>query len=683
MRHIIGQMDFQLDKATYYTVAGAILTIYGVFLACIQFIAGSENSNSEEVSQYMGMNIRAFYLNYHLKVLRVAKSLIFELMMGYCILFKLIIKIMSDFITHETEMIFYLTWFGFVTFYFLFFLILFFEIGKRTLYLKNMGKIKRYNMILEHIDKWILSDVRRERKKEGKEKGFIHWDNTINIILRIILRENNPFLKEYYARHIEMQMEDFIREMEQTRVKNIQKKSMFHQKKYYVGDCYNITSFILDNNIIDYHNSEFMSILRLRDKFFQLKWENKLEIFNDEKMKKEIEDWMSEESGFYCKVFLKYRNINSYNVILKYLYYQNSHMENRFLGNAYKEIYYSVTYYLLNEITKNNFTVNQFKDLYLNEIIFADFGERLSNRLAEDIYVNNDLFQSGEIVKLLDKKERIYIVLYMLICHSIYDFREHWNNLNVKELHHLIPDTYTFREDVINNKEYLFNRLKISNMGHKLHTETLSRFVLYLKTPLTMELLGKIYEEKVIHPYYYLAIVSCVLGQRFMYFQSVLSKINTNVLSGLLTFLVKNRYLFKEEGIKNVMQGIFYISHNHFYKEQDLEWLIRLGLEELLILHPFLSEELIYCMRKSYDYVNHKFITYIFIYSCKYTLFLTPSIKKWIKERILRENVNDCKTIDEYIVKIQKTLIEFNWSLSLWEIETMKAFFQDSITNRY
>ena len=103
-------------------------------------------------------------------------------------------------------------------------------------------------------------------------------------------------------------------------------------------------------------------------------------------------------------------------------------------------------------------------------------------------------------------------------------------------------------------------------------------------------------------------------------------------------------------------------------------------LTHRVILHPHLSEKLIYDMRKSYYYVGDEFITYIFVYSCKYTLALTSSLKAWIKERILRTNANDCKTIDEYIDKIQKILIKFDWSLSLGEMEHMRAFFFNGVT---
>lgn len=491
-----------IDKATFFTVIIGQITIYGILLTFYQFVA-SYQGGEKAATRYLGINITEYFVKRNISVFNnIVSRKIFGAIFILEILYKPFITIYGDVLTVETISVMNFTWFLFAIFYFVVFVILFFQCTKSILLIKMSSDAKINGNLIWDINKNFLRKTIKERMNQ---KAVVLLNEDLKNLRDAINYDDNPDLQARYNQLIYAMFNDYT-EQKTEEIYKIEKKQkiMKNQVAWIYNANYEIhllqeilegKYFQLDENNIKFILNFYIDLLKLNLKKAELEGYKKISC--------------NRYDGLYMKTEEKVFNVNEWgNVILK-LYYKLSDEKRQDLVrllqmDIYKKCENSLYYYyndcicdLLMEEIESVFTGKREQKVFVDIFGQTMKDERINDFCAQiirDKIICYNKFDAGEILYQLSEKNCTYLFVYMVTYYSIYKFRFEWEYINVNVLQTLWKRHSDMQEDAGD----IIKKIKNSNIGHRFEDEMYIKFMEYVNARVEGELFDRVYDRKTI-----------------------------------------------------------------------------------------------------------------------------------------------------------------------------------------
>nr|WP_295684465.1 hypothetical protein [uncultured Lachnoclostridium sp.] len=178
-----------IDKATYIAIVGSQIAIYGILMTFYQFVA-SFQGNSDSVTKYLGVNLTEYFVkkkvsSFNLIVSRPYFYILFILE----VLYKPILNIYGNYFPENLICILNFLWYSFVIFYFVIFIILFWQCTQSILILKRISLPKRNGTIIRDINRIFIKKTLKERMSI-RSIDLLKYD--MRYLKEAIKEDNNP-----------------------------------------------------------------------------------------------------------------------------------------------------------------------------------------------------------------------------------------------------------------------------------------------------------------------------------------------------------------------------------------------------------------------------------------------------------------------------------------------------------
>ena len=153
LREYMFNNQLVIDKETYLTIVIGQITVYAILLTFYQFIVSFQGSGKKTVQRYLGHNLVEYYVYKRLKVYNwVVSKKFFGFLFILEILYKPILVIYGEQIPDDVVIVLNFVWYLYVVFFFVVFVLLFFQCTWCILSIKavvdkrdNRGIIRRIN----------------------------------------------------------------------------------------------------------------------------------------------------------------------------------------------------------------------------------------------------------------------------------------------------------------------------------------------------------------------------------------------------------------------------------------------------------------------------------------------------------------------------------------------------------
>ena len=145
-----------LDKGIYFTILIGQITVYGIMLTFYQFVVSYQEPENA-ITSYLGENITEYVNKKELKAYKkIISQKLFGIILMLEILYKPFLEVFGNWCLDKVVKVLNFLWFSFVIFYFLIFVILFFECTKLVFKLKMPLNVQKNNELIRkiHMEIW-------------------------------------------------------------------------------------------------------------------------------------------------------------------------------------------------------------------------------------------------------------------------------------------------------------------------------------------------------------------------------------------------------------------------------------------------------------------------------------------------------------------------------------------------
>lgn len=660
-----------IDKATFFTVIIGQITIYGILLTFYQFVA-SYQGGEKAATRYLGINITEYFVKRNISVFNnIVSRKIFGAIFILEILYKPFITIYGDVLTVETISVMNFTWFLFAIFYFVVFVILFFQCTKSILLIKMSSDAKINGNLIRDINKNFLRKTIKERMNQ---KAVVLLNEDLKNLRDAINYDDNPDLQARYNQLIYAMFNDYT-EQKTEEIYKIEKKQkiMKNQVAWIYNANYEIhllqeilegKYFQLDENNIKFILNFYIDLLKLNLKKAELEGYKKISC--------------NRYDGLYMKTEEKVFNVNEWgNVILK-LYYKLSDEKRQDLVrllqmDIYRKCENSLYYYyyndcicdLLMEEIESVFTGKREQKVFVDIFGQTMKDERINDFCAQiirDKIICYNKFDAGEILYQLSEKNCTYLFVYMVTYYSIYKFRFEWEYINVNVLQTLWKRHSDMQEDAGD----IIKKIKNSNIGHRFEDEMYIKFMEYVNARVEGELFDRVYADKMLDVFYIWVIKNCVINPDEFIYSMYPDKYDLGTQIIIINELSKHDELME---CNNIFKWVQTMRYNIFAQQNSFPEKLNITLRSLLLTN--INAVVV----ANYTYLScHIDVIGTYLLIKLHELSDKTQRQKRIKEIVKKAFTVSDMNIDEYINMIEKECRICRCEINYVQKEKMKEY---------
>lgn len=654
-----------IDKGSYLAIVIGQITIYAILLTFYQFIVSFQGTNGRSVLQYLGVNLIEYYVKKKLVIYNwVISKQWFGLLFVLEILYKPIISIYGKVIPDEIINILNFMWYAYVVFFFVVFVILFFQCTKCVLTIKRVIDRKRNTYLIRYIN----NEFRKKSFADLMKKSSIEMlIDDMKYIKYAIADDDNLELQTEYDKLIIDIFDDYEKRKEKEinllLTKNRKVKNQVAWIHNMCNEYYLLYEFIEGKYIqVDHLLERYVQDLHLRLLDYNLK-----RALADEYQKISVDIFDSNEKSVDCrewknlteKIFEK-GSLENKKRLIEALY-GGYHSENKLLKKYCKKIMLLLMRKFLWEVFKEK---QQQKDFtYVFEYVLGDseFNDLYASEMCDNLVSYKEVHVT-ELIKVVNKRNCTYIFAYLMIYYSIYRFRFEWENIDIIMLKELIKNG----KGLENEFERINNILLNSRIGHRYSENMYLALVENIDKEITGKWLEDIYRQKNIDAFYMTIIKLCVFGQAYSSFyqeggmESKISYINE---------LVRHEEIL---GFDNVKKMCFQMQYSDFQELGYWPKGLHITLRSLLLINISISNEMLDEMMR---YLHCSSVgQYMLV---KYVG--ENSISKVKRDLIRKAYVASDMSIQEYVEYLNNECCICGVVLSYAKKEKMKSYLMELI----
>ncbi|GKX66899.1 hypothetical protein [Inconstantimicrobium mannanitabidum] len=670
--------QMKIDKSVYFTVIVAQLTIYGIFLTFIQFIANIDDEGKNRIPHYLGIETKSFYINKKLKLSKIVKSEIFLVILILSLFLKPILVIFNLIIDKRMQSIIVFIWYSFAIIYMILFASIFIGCAKLTMQIKQIGENSKYNLLLDEIEENFIKESNRLLRKELEVDKL----NQILILMRkLYKRDNRSDLLMRYNKLTKKLLQKYY-DKKDYEMRLLVKKSICVRNQEPFEYNFQLELEILNEIIKDALNREVQdeefikSIFRIRMKILNKTLERK--IINEVKKGKsstniDIEEHDREKKFFGYELILrsrKYVDLNKYLINMLYTDIPSVSEESKIIIQCEnrKEISKLLILYL-ELVCDGKINETDFLEIFKKILYEEEFKEVLTSEVRQ-VYSRQYIPQKIEnILKMLDDHQKVYILTYLIIYYSIYDFREEWKSFDLVKLRMLLPQKEAFVTILDENKEYIIDRFEKSEINHRFSKKMIEYLIKYLKHNISETLMTNVFNSKVINTFYLFVFKIGILNEEVYHLEYHFNS-NKSLRLGLLRFLSKHPELFVYD---KFMMFLHVLRNNSFNNEKDLGD-IENDLTCLILSNVKITNELITKWREEGKYLWPSLIKYLLVKITEFQRYSDSKNEKWLINNINQDFVSSNKSVEMYVKYIISIYEKYHLDLSYVQKEKMNKF---------
>lgn len=675
LKEYILNNNLQIDKSMYFTVVIGQITIYGILLTFYQFVA-SYQGNQKTITRYLGTNVMEFFVKKNISFFYdIVSKKSFGTIFVLELLYKPLIAVYGSFFSTEMINAINFAWYMFVIFYFVLFIMLFFQCAKCTLMIKLSSDIKTNQNIINDINKQFL----RKKVKERKTKSAIELLKKDFKDLRDAIQfDENPELQEKYDDLIYIIFKNYI-EQKQYEVSIIENKGKIPKNQiawtmnaeceaHLLQEIVEEKYFGLDKENIGLILRNQMILLRLNFKRAELAGYNELKCdkyvnFASEGDKKifDASEWMDLTKKIYRKLSHGAKKNFIYSLQMNVGWKQEE--KQNFYETYCKKYIIATIKHEMQDIAQGKQQQKDFVETF-ELIIREERMNRCFSQIIRDNVIWYKTFDAVEAVGLLSKENCTYVFAYLIMYYSIYKFRFDWEYINIKTLKTLWREHGSMMDDA----DEVVQRIKKSNIGNRFDKEMYIRLIKYLGAEFEENLWSRIQEDKAFDIFYIWVIKLCVIEQHGTLYSVYKDNFDMDTRISIINKLAKHDELLENE---NVFEWIKYIRYSTFLEQKCIPEKLDITLRTLLITNINVMVVAEYVCRNDCAYKD-AFGTYLLIKVNE----LTAKYRKQIKiKMIVKSAFALCnKNVNGYLDMIERECAICKCEINYVQKEKMKEY---------
>lgn len=573
-----------IDKTTYFTILIGQITVYGIMLTFYQFVVSFQNEENF-ITSYLGENIAEYLNRKELKIYkRIISKKLFNVLFMLEILYKPFLFICGNWWPDEIIRISNFFWFGFAIFYFVIFVILFFECTKVVFEMKLSLNVKNDNEIMLEIEDLFL-----------KSTAKIHFDQRLvdllardfDILSIAIKKDNNSRLQERYNALIARIFRRYIliKEAEIDKVNNnlrVPKNQIPWRynsevevkllrdivgEKYFVIDDKNVINiFECCSKLIELNLSRAAKGEIDKLNFFTYVWgpyRYEDEVFD-------VSEWVSIAEKLFEKLPNDAKRLKARKI------YENSKNASNLLYQSYCQ---SLLYLIISNEISAVYTYKKEVDDFLNvfgEIIEDNEVNKFYSDTLRDWLLNNSNVDDRAMLDKLKENNATYLFTYIIMYYSIYRFRTEWKYINLNTMNAL----WNQHGKLAAYADEVVQRIKKSNIGHRFESEMYNKLMEYTHTRMDNELLRHISRDGMIDMFYIWVIKVCIIDQNNYVYSIYDGNYDVDTQVVIVNELSDHVELMKNN---QLIKWINYMRFNTFSKMTELPNNFNVTLKNLLV----------------------------------------------------------------------------------------------------
>lgn len=654
-----------IDKATYITIVLGQITIYGILLTFYQFVVSFQDLSSS-VTHYLDVNLTEYFIKKKVSIFdKVISRKIFLIIFILEVLYKPMLNIYGDLILGKYLSIMNFIWYLFVIFYFIIFIVLFWQCTQSILMLKRVSNIKESKLLIHDINKKFIRKSRKEKKTISAIKLL---NDDIEYLLELIEKDNDNSLrlhKEYNDLIFQI-FKTYIHNKEEEINEVIKNNKFIQNQEAWIynteNECdllnkiLNTKYFVNDNEIkriVCKLHLDLVKLLIKRARFEDYEHINKrfyeYEVYSKEDNLLDCNFWRR----LTIKIF-KSSNIETREKLIDDLYMGYKSNE-----NMYKEYCECCIFEIIStdvyEIFAEEKSQIEFSQVFSKLIKEKEINDYYATIIRDNLILYNH-FDAEGMIKLLNEKNCIYVFSYMIIYYSIYKFRFNWEYINTKVIRVLWKNHGNMKEDT----EKAIKSFKQSNIEHRFSENMYYELIEYIRKPLNALLLDDIYENSKINIFYIIIIKLCVLNQSY---NGHANDTCPNIQIYFINELSNHNELMLQNEVEKM---VFDMQYNYFIELEHIPDKLNISLRSLLLTNIKITSKM---LSKETQYIYYNCIgEYLLIKS------LEIEDENVIKDLIRKAFIARNTSINEYIDFLYKECHSCGYDLSYVQKEKMKEY---------
>lgn len=459
-----------VDKTTFFTVIIGQLTIYGILLTFYQFVAAYQ-VNKKAAIRYLGINITEYLVKNNTSVFNhIVSKKVFGAIFIMEILYKPFITIYGDMLLEETICVMNFLWFLFAIFYFVVFIILFFQCTRSILIIELYSEMKGTKYLIRDINKVFLKKTMKNRISQNAIGVLGRYFAYLREVIQV---DDNTEFQVGYNQLIHSIFNGYI-ERKQYEISNIEKRGRILKNQVpwiYNSDCeVRLLRKIIAEIYFQLDEQNIRSILNF---YFDLIRLNliRAKLGGYSKVKFNKDDGLSMKEGE------KIYDVSAWKDVLLKIYQKLSDDKKQELIfllqrgiNQKQDFYRQYCRVCINDLIKVEMDCifsgkrkqKDFVKIY-GQIIRDKHFNDFCSQIIRDKIICYKRFDAGEIIGQLNEKNCTYLFSYIVLCYSIYKFEFEREYININVLRILWKQHGSMQDDA---KEVI-GRIKNSNIGHR------------------------------------------------------------------------------------------------------------------------------------------------------------------------------------------------------------------------
>jgi len=518
-------------------------------------------------------------------------------------LYKPILNIYGSYFPENLLCILNFLWYSFVIFYFVIFIILFWECTQSILILKRMSDPKRNGTVIRDINKTFMKKSIRERMTI-RSIDLLNYD--IRYLREAIIEDNNPrVLQSIYNDLIVQIFDSYISNRKKEINIIIEKKKIVKNQVGWVNNAQiecillkeilNENYFTINEELKKYIctlHLNLVKLLMIRASLDGRKHINKelylqeLSVFDKNNILLDCRDWKELTISIF-----RNSNVEIGKQLINSLYKGYRSAEIMFQEYC-NQCILDLIRMNIDEIFSKNKSQNEFAQIFGELIRKKEFNDYYANIICDKLISYND-FDAVGIVRLLNKENCTYIFSYLIIHYSIYKFRFDWKHINVAVMKELWDNHGNMNE----NAEKVIKEIKESNSGHRFSESMYYKLIEYIQKPLTGSLLNSTYAEDIVNMFYVTIIKLCVLEQSYNDYEN---KANDDTQIYFINELSNHNELIQHDKVKEMVLNMQY---RYFTKLEQIPQKLNISLKNLLLTNINITLEFL-SVEPRYAYYN-------------------------------------------------------------------------------
>lgn len=654
-----------IDKSTYLTIVIGQITIYGILLTFYQFIVSFQGTGDNSGQKYLGINLIEYYVNMEVRFFkRIISTQLFKWLFILEILYKPIISVYGKKISNNVITICNFFWYAYVVFSFAVFGILFLKCAKCVWSLKFATDIQENENITNHINSDFMRRTFRQRLRKTKIEMLI--DDMESLGWYIKQEDDSRFYGRY--KRLIMDISDVYQKTKEEEItclltKNKEVKNQVAWIANMENECYLLSNFIkekyiqLDPSMEKYIQNLHLKLLKLN--LMRASFEGKKNIYIDilkkDKNSVDCREWGELTEAIFEKCTLENKKNMIENLYCEYL--------NK---SSWIQLYCEkILEWLLKKEIRDVFAdKRQQKELvYVFEGVLYDdkFNEVYARELSECLISYNEK-KVEELIKLVNKKNCTYILVYMIIYYSVYKFRGGWKYINIGMLREIVKNGTRLEREPEEINGFISNTW----INHRYSEDMYMTLVENIDKEITEDWLERIYQQKSIDAFYITIIKLCVYDQEYYWFDQK-GKIEPKIL--FINELAKHEEVLT---VKNVQEMVAQMQYNDFRKLENWPENLHITLRSLLLTNMQISDALL-DDKKNYLY-------YISIGQYLLVKYVGEFDVSEVKKEIIRKAyVASNISIQEYVEYLDRECYICGIELCYVKKEKMKSFLMEVV----